>query len=173
MSESKTLSQVANILRESRYRIEQMISRGHFRPSIFAEPGKAREWSMDEVIRLGVFLRLVERLDLSEAGNFLNEAGLLTQWGFHGFHSDTAFLVVYKGRPDKHPNIWSREIVKGKELGEFLTAKCEYATRIRVSERGTKPIPHTPNYGAAHVAIVINLDEIEALVKAGWDSEAE
>lgn len=162
---TKTVSEVAEVLDMSRAWVEQAISRKHFLPSIHSEPGKAREWTLDEVIRLAVFVRLVDMADMDP-----RDAGILTQIGFHGFKDDAAFFVAYKGDPRKHPTIaWSGEHVKARDLGEFLTSKCNHPKVLNAGrDESTIRENSKPNYGPAHVAVIVNLDEIEADVKSKW-----
>lgn len=166
MDKPKTLSEVAKILRAHPARIEQWISREQFLPSVFGERGKTREWSLSEVIRLVVFVRLVDLVGIDA-----KSAGVLTQSGFHGFKDDAAFFVAYKGHPSKtlSAHSWSSDLVKGSQLGELLTSKCDYPKVMKPGkDQETIRENSKPNYGPAYVAIVINLDEIEAEVKAKW-----
>lgn len=166
MEKPKTLSEVAKMLRVHSSRIEQWISREQFLPSVFGERGKTREWSLSEVIRLVVFVRLVDLVGIDA-----KTSGLLTQFGFHGFKDDVAFFVAYKGDPSEHSvHAWSSDLVRGRDLGELLTSKCRYFPEILKPGRDKEIIRENskPNLGPAHVAVVVNLDEIEAEVKANW-----
>ncbi|WP_428381795.1 hypothetical protein [Methylocystis sp.] len=156
---------MAKILHVHSSRIEQWISRDQFLPEIFGERGKTREWTFAEVIRLAVFVRLVDAVGIDAKA-----AGLLTQVGFHGFKDDSAFLVAYKSNLSKRSNpAWSSDLVKGRDLGEFLTSKCRYPKALKPGvDKETIRENSKAEFCAAHVAIVVNLDELEGEVKAKW-----
>ncbi|MCS4089783.1 hypothetical protein [Rhizobium sp. BK176] len=160
-----SLDDVADILDLSSHRIEQWISRGKFLLKNTGARGVKREWDLSEVIRLAVFARLATDLGLRPVeGRFLSldeadsaaadEARRLTQTGVHGFWDDEAFFVCYKTEPDFG---WSHDIVRKSLLGEFLANGCSV---VSLNPKNDK--------GPADVAIVINLDQIERKVKAGW-----
>lgn len=147
--ETKKLAEVARILGQSRYRIEQWIARGQFLPKVFSDPGKPREWTLAEVMRLGVFI------DLVNLGFSPEAAGIATQTGVHGFKDDTAFLVVWDGlahladdkrTPVYQPGHIKREIIPGKKLAKYLSDPEKFS------------------------AAVVNLDNAEARVRAAWEA---
>ena len=161
MQETKTLSEVARILGTTRARIEMMISRELFLEPIFTTPGVAREWTLLEVFRLAVFLRLIDAGVMTA-----REAGILTQNGFNRPREDD-FLVAYKRDTHKYSS-WASKIVSAKDLGEFLARKCEYPRLIQTRPRGEPPKKINPKYGPAHVAIILNLSEISKDLAEKW-----
>jgi hypothetical protein len=172
-----TIDAVAEILDLSKNRIEQWISRGQFKPRAFQGQGKKREWDIGEVIRLAVFAKLAEDVSLKptearpthteEARNAAaEEAGRMTQYGVHGFKDDGAFFVCYKTDPDFG---WWHEIVRKRDLATFLTSGCEIP-KVLMEGYSAEVIRQNsePNKGPAAVAVVIDLNAIEQLVRERW-----
>ncbi|MGO8040809.1 MerR family transcriptional regulator [Rhizobium leguminosarum] len=152
---------VAKILDLHKSRIEQWISREQFLPKVSFGKGKKREWDQAEVIRLAVFVKLVDEVGLQPA-----EAGRLTQTGVHGFTDDGAFFVGYKTEPMFG---WWHDIVRKREIGTFLASGC-HIPKVLMEGRSEKAIRYNSenNTGPAAAAVIIDLDRIEQQVKDGW-----
>jgi hypothetical protein len=174
-----SIEAVAEILDLQKARIEQWISREHFKPRTNNAQGQKRGWTQAEVIRLGVFVQLLEeffmqpaavsRLTANESRDLGAElAGRLTQYGVHGFVDDGAFFVCYKTEPDFG---WASNIVRKREIGDFLANGCELP-KLLMEGRSEEVIRHNSEkeMGPAKVAIIIDLDQIEQRVLAAWDA---
>lgn len=167
---SISVAQVADILRVSRDRIEQSISRKVFLPRAFSDPGKPREWSFDEVMRLAVFFRLTDHGRSMDA----KTAGVLTWAGIHGFNDGPAYFVAYIGTPDVWFGTWASEICRAHDVADLLTRGCEYP-KVLEPGRDADTIARNSEklLGPVYACIVINLDEIEKELKAEWPKAAE
>ena len=157
MARTLTIQQVAKATDMTRYQISAWISRGHFKPKHDAEPGKAREFTLQDAIRLGTAIELV-RLGMDPV-----EAAVATQV-VHGLTDDVAFLVVSQGPvvvptirlPDGSPGIdynpdrpmKRRKIIGSRQLTEFLLDPAKRA------------------------CAVVNIDEVEKRVKAALETDA-
>ncbi|MEF2554090.1 hypothetical protein VQ042_22595 [Aurantimonas sp. A2-1-M11] len=138
-----TIKQISDALGISRSRVEQWISRGHFRTPDRPIIGKARDWDIPDVMRLAIMQRLLEHNLSAET------AGYLVQSHPHGFKDDVAFFVAWGGWHEMvgggkahMPGTLYDTLVKGSDLGSFLAnPDVEYA-------------------------IVINLDTLEQSVKS-------
>lgn len=152
---------VAQILDLHKSRIEQWISREQFLPKVRFVKGKKREWDQAEVIRLAVFVKLVDEVGLQPT-----EAGRLTQTGVHGFTDDGAFFVGFRTEPMIG---WSHDIVRKREIGTFLASGCHIPKVLMdgYSEEASRYNSEN-NTGPAEVAVIIDLDRIEQQVKEGW-----
>lgn len=80
------LSALCAIRMWSKTRIEKWISDGHFRMIERPELGKARLWEKHDIMRLLVFMRLVDGGCRPEVGRAIG--------ALHGFNDETAFLIV-------------------------------------------------------------------------------
>lgn len=149
------LRQITDALKISRARVEQWISRGHFRTPDKPIFGHARDWSIDDAIRLSLFINLVD------AAISVEQAGVFTQIDLHGFKDDVAFFVAWQGampllsakgplnlrkkisdsQKARMPGMWGCKIVRGRDLLVFL------------------------EHDDVDVAVVINLDNLEKRVK--------
>lgn len=159
----RTTKQVAQMLRMHPSRIEQWIAREQFLPGIFAKKGLGRDWTLDEVIRLMVFVRLVDMVGMEP-----KVAGVLTQVGFHGFNDARALFVAYHGGPERISG-WGRSIVREPDLGEFLAGKCQYPKVLKAGyDAETIAENSRPNLGPAYAAVVLNLDQIASDLTAVW-----
>ncbi|MCW1753052.1 hypothetical protein [Rhizobium acaciae] len=156
-----SIDAVAGILDLHKSRIEQWISREQFLPKVSFARGKKREWDQGEVIRLAVFVKLVDEVGLQPA-----EAGRLTQTGVHSFTDDGAFFVGYKTEPMFG---WSHDIVRKREIGTFLASGC-HIPKVLMEGRSEEALRYNSenNTGPADVAIMIDLNRIEQQVKEGW-----
>ncbi|BBD37477.1 hypothetical protein Amn_23570 [Aminobacter sp. Y103A] len=148
-----SLKQVAEVLNVHRSRVEQAISRGQFLPRLFSEPGKPREWTVSEVMRLAVFFDLVDNIGMDP-----KDAGRLTQGGLYGFKDGAAIFVAWQGEhasatyPEgsneplraEVPGAWYGEILRAHDAGEFVTNSW------------------------VHRSVLVNLDRIEAQLQAEW-----
>lgn len=167
---SISVSEVAKLLGVSRDRIEQSISRGVFLPQVFSDPGKAREWTFGEVIRLAVFFRLTD----SGRGMDAKTAGYLTQLGVHGFKDGPAFFVAYTGNPRVFMGNWQPRICRLDDVTQLLTEGCEYP---KVLASGNDPETLKRNseklIGPVYACVVLNLDQIEAEIEGNWPTKGE
>jgi len=157
MARTLTIHQVAKATDMTKYQISAWISRGHFKPEHDAEPGKAREFTMQDAIRLGVAIELV-RLGIDPV-----ESAVATQV-VYGLTDDIAFLVLSQGpvvlptmkRPDGQPGIdydrdrpmKRKKIIGSRQLTEFL---------LDPEKRS---------------CAVVNIDEVEKRVKAALEADA-
>jgi hypothetical protein len=157
MARTFTIQQVAKATQMTKYQISAWISRGHFRPQHDAEPGKAREFTMKDIIRLGTAIELV-RLGIDPV-----EATVATQV-VYGLTDDIAFLVLSQGpvvlptmkRADGQPFIdydldrpmKLKKIIGSRQLTEFL---------LNPEKRA---------------CAVVNIDEVEKRVKAALETDA-
>ena len=80
------LSALCAIRMWSKTRIEKWISDGHFRMIERPEHGKARLWEKHDIMRLLVFLRLVDGGCRPEVGRAIG--------ALHGFNNEAGFLIV-------------------------------------------------------------------------------
>lgn len=174
-----SIEAVADILDLHKGRIEQWISREHFRPRAKNSQGQKRDWDQSEVIRLGVFAELVgevfmqptgaQRLTAKESEDFAEKlAGRLTQY-VHGFVDDGAFFVCYK--TEAYPE-WTSDIVRKRDIGSYLSSGCE-SPKVLMSSYGEEARRYNDEklLGPARSAIVIDLDRIERQVLEAWPKE--
>lgn len=172
-----SIDEVAEIVDVQRSRIEQWVSRGQFVPKKPTEQGRRRDWSLGDVIRLSVFVKLVDEISLrsNQAGALTlkdakeiaeEEAGRLAGGGVYGFVDDQAFFVCYKTEPDFG---WFYEIVRKRDIGEFLISGC-FIPKVLMEGRSEEARRYNSkkNTGPAKIAVLINLNEIEEHVKANW-----
>lgn len=163
MNNSLTLRQVTALLGVSRMRVEKWISDGTFPPRAFADPGRPREWTFGEVMRLAVFLRLVDAVGVDT-----KTAGMLTQTGIHGFSDDGAYFVAYNGPPTLVLP-WMAQSVRKGDIAAFLAGGCEYPFVLKSGDdEATLAHNSRKNTGPASAAIIIDLDEIERDLKTAW-----
>lgn len=163
MPKTLTLRQVAALLHISRMRVEKWISDNTFPARVFADPGRPREWTFGEVLRLAVFVRLVDTVGVDT-----KTAGILTQTSVHGFHDDGAFFVAYSA-PPKLALPWLARSVRKREIASFLAEGCEYPFILKSGDdEATLAHNSRRNTGPASSAIIIDLDEIERDLKAAW-----
>lgn len=157
MAKTFTIHQVAKATNTTKHQISAWISRGHFKPEHDAEPGKAREFTLQDAIRLGVAIELV-RLGLDPF-----ESAVATQV-VYGLTDDIAFLVLSQGpvvlptmkHADGQPFIAydpdrpmkRKKIVGSRQLAEFLL---------------------DPEMRSC---AVVNIDEVEKRVKAALEVAA-
>ena len=162
-----SIEAVANIIGVHRSRIEQWISRNQFLPRIMFGKGKKREWDQAEVMRLAIFVSLVDNVGLTPA-----DAGRLTQVGPHSFHGGGAYFVCYQVDPPLGLPIWSHEIIRKEKLGDFLASGCHIPTILAAGyDEETIRRNSEPNLGPANLAVVLNLDRIERIVVDAWPKE--
>ncbi len=162
---TRTTRQIATILNMHPSRIEQWISRGQFLPKIFAEKGLGREWTLDEAIRLALFVHLVDVVSMDP-----KVAGSLTQIGVHGFADANAFFVAH-WVPMGGLSNWAGNIVRDRDLGTHLTSGCEYP-KVLAAGHSPEIIAENskPNLGPAHAAVIVDLDRIETDLRADWEA---
>jgi predicted DNA-binding transcriptional regulator AlpA len=158
-----SIEAVADIIGLNKSRIEQWISRGQFFPKVSLAQGKRREWDQGEVIRLAVFVRLVD-----EVGMTPKVAGHLTQTGVYGFDDDGAFFVCYQTDPTLG---WWHDIVRKREIGTFLESGC-HIPKVLMSGHSEEVIRYNSenNKGPADVAVIVDLDRLERQIKDRWAS---
>lgn len=156
-----SIDAVAGILSLHKSRIEQWISRDQFLPRITLIKGKKREWDVDEVIRLAVFVKLVD-----EVGMPPKTAGHLTQMGVHGFVDDGAFFVCYQTEPTLG---WWCDVIRKREIGPFLQSGC-HIPKVLMAGNTEEAIRHNSedNKGPADIAVIIDLDRLERQIKDAW-----
>lgn len=172
-----SIDEVAEIVGVGRSRIEQWISRRQFAPKIATGQGKRRDWTLGDVIRLSVFIKLVDEISLrsNQAGALTltdareaaeAEAGRLAGGGVYGFVDDQAFFVCYKTDPDHG---WFYDVVRKRDIGEFLVSGC-FIPKVLMSGHSEEARRYNSEKitGPAKIAILINLNEIEDHVKASW-----
>jgi hypothetical protein len=146
MNDRYSVHQAAAAANVSRLQLDQWVSRGYIVPSHAPEPGKAREYSLGDIVEIATLAELV-RLGIGP--------GTAAPWvrHLHGFKDDQAVLVVWQGpielipstRPGepplqvlRTPGGWTRnnpgvstfydpdrppydsDIVRGRELPEML-----------------------------------------------------
>ncbi|MDP9789281.1 MerR family transcriptional regulator [Agrobacterium tumefaciens] len=175
--ETISLEAVAEILGLQKSRIEQWISREHFRPRFMTQQGQKRKWDQAEVIRLAVFAELVDegfmqptgaqRLTSRDSDAFAEIlAGRLTSYGVHGFVDDGAFFVCYK---TEHFDDWSSDIVRKRDIATYLSQGCE-SPKVLMTGYSEEAKRHNSEklLGPASVAITIDLDRIERRVLVAW-----
>jgi hypothetical protein len=162
---SISVAQVADILGVSRDRIEQSISRKVFLPRAFSDPGKPREWTFDEVMRLAVFFRLTDHGRSMDA----KTAGVLTYGGVYGFTDGPAFFVAYSGTPGVWLGTWASSICRAQDITEMLTRGCEYPKILKSgSDAETMAYNSEKLLGPVYACIIVNLDEVAKELKAEW-----
>ncbi len=147
------LSNICRIKGWSKQRIEKWISDGYFRPIDTPETGKMRDWSLQDLMRLICFIRLVEMGASSDAGKALPR--------MFGHKHEGTWLVV---------QVLDRDLVKGTSTVDLGDVGSELAKII--SERGDAK-RHRANWckaedlasyasGMGAIGIfVLPLDEIE------------
>ncbi len=160
---TRSTKQLAAMLSIHPSRVEQWISRGQFRPSIFAEKGLGREWSFDEALRLTLFVRLVDFVGVDP-----RDAGTLTLLPISLADTPTYF-VAYRDRPEFLSG-WQGEAVRAEDLGQFLQQCCP---RYAVMAAGHSPEVETrdsekPEMAPAYAAVMIDLSAIAADLSAAW-----
>jgi len=151
-----TIKQISDALDLSRSRVEQWISRGYFRTPDVPILGKARDWDIQDAMRLAIMSELVD------AGLSPEQAGQLVWAPISGFMSDHAFFVAWQGAHDMAvypngeesepakmymPGAWFQQILRGGRLFEFLS---------------------NPDVA---IATVISLDNLERRVKQALNYE--
>ncbi len=148
----KSTREVAHLLFMHPSRIEQWISRDQFLPRTSVRKGTGRDWDFGEVMRLTLFVRLVDLVGMNP-----KVAGELTKT-LHLFKDDEAFFVAYHDEPEQPIDAWGSAIIKSRDLGAFLTRNCPLLTLAW----------DAPKSGAAHAAVIINLGDIEQSLKNAW-----
>jgi hypothetical protein len=109
----------------SKSRVERWISDGNFRPLDEPEQGRARLWSLPDLMRLLVFIRLVDSGCKIEVGRAIG--------ALHGFKADAAFLVVSAIRGRLHrpagdkaslsPD-WQRALDRMGDSDQYIARVC-------------------------------------------------
>ena len=178
--QSISIDEVAEIIGVGRSRIEQWVSRGQFVPKMSTEQGKRRDWTVIDVIRLSVFVKLVDEISLrsNQAGALTakdardvaeDEASRLARGANYAFTDDQAFFVCYKTQPDHG---WFYDIVRKRDIGDFLVSGC-FIPKVLMSGHSEEARRHNSekNTGPAKIAILINLNEIEEHVQASWPAK--
>lgn len=162
--QTKPMSQIAKMLHASRPRIEQNIARNYFREPLFTEPGKAREWTLSEVVRLAMFLHLMDDVGLPA-----KDAGELTASPLHGFKDDRAMFVAYKTHAGQMH--WQSEIVRASDLGDFLKNGCEIVHVLQAGHDAETLRRNSEKLKtSAYVAIIVDLDAVADKVTKAWNS---
>lgn len=167
MDEPYNIRQAANAAGLTRSQLEQWISRGWIRPADEPRPGTARRFSLTEVIEIAV------RAELARMGLPIDRGSLVSQAvGYlHGFKDAPAILVMWQGPID----------LNGRSIDEHGRPKSQ--------PRRMYYDPDHPPFGADIVRphelanlildpdkralVAVNLDEIEARVKASLSASAE
>lgn len=157
MTRTFTIQQVAKATQMTKYQISAWISRGHFRPQHDAEPGKAREFTMKDVIRLGTAIELV-RLGIDPV-----EATVATQV-VHGLTNDIAFLVLSQG-PVVLPTVRHSD---GRPVIDYYLDSPMKLKKIIGSRQLTEFLLEPDKRSCA----VVNIDEVEKRVKAALETDA-
>ncbi|MCZ6862675.1 MAG: hypothetical protein O7I42_20800 [Alphaproteobacteria bacterium] len=156
------LSAICQITGWSKQRIEKWISDGYFRqidreteqPIEDPEPGRARKWSLHDLMRLMCAMRLREMGCETDS--------LLAIGALHGFKHETAYLVVV---PHDRDFVRTEPTV---DLGDAHPTWKEFGRRQGTAKRhqawcvkGGEIARHTHGQGVIGVH-VLNLAEIEA-----------
>jgi hypothetical protein len=157
MTRTLTIHQVAKATDMTKYQISAWISRGHFKPKHDAEPGKAREFTIHDAIRLGAAIELV-RLGIDPV-----EAAVATQ-AIYGLKDDIAFLVVSQG-PVVVPTM---KLPDGSSGMVYNADRPMKLSKIIGSRQLTEVLLDTDRRACA----VVNIDEVERRVKAALDTDA-
>ena len=157
MVKTLTIHQVAKATDMTRYQISAWISRGHFKPKHDAEPGKAREFTVHDAIRLGTAIELV-RLGIDPV-----EAAVSTQ-AIYGLTDDIAFLVVSQG-PVVVPTI------KLPDGSSGIVCNPD-RPMMRSKIVGSKQLTEVLLDPAKRACAVVNIDEVEKRVKAALETDA-
>ncbi|CDZ67826.1 Hypothetical protein NGAL_HAMBI2605_61070 [Neorhizobium galegae bv. orientalis] len=159
-----SIDAAATILGLHKSRIEQWISRSQYLPLLTLGRGRKRDWDKSEVIRLAIFVTLVDEVGLSPL-----EAGRLTQTGVHSFKDDGAYFVCYKVDAPIGPPLWDHDIVRKSQIGNFVTRGC-HIPKILESGYGEETLRRNSekNLGPANLAVIIDLDRIEQQINQGW-----
>ena len=157
MTRTFTIQQVAKATQMTKYQISAWISRGHFRPQHDAEPGKAREFTMKDVVRLGTAIELV-RLGIDPV-----EATVATQV-VHGLTNDIAFLVLSQG-PVVLPPVRHAD---GRPVIDYYLDSPMKLKKIIGSRQLTEFLLEPDRRSCA----VVNIDEVEKRVKAALETDA-
>mgnify|MGYP003123764469 CR=1 FL=1 len=150
------LTQVANTLAEHPTRIQNWITRNYFQPPMFARGGK-REWTPAEVLRLAVFVTLVNRWGVSPA-----VAGRMTVVPMMADESCDLFVAwhTFQNSNDIEPVV---DFIKRENLGRFLSGEV-------YDSQG-----HTPKYVDPQLlpasAIVIDPVPIIHALREAWKAE--
>ena len=147
------LSDICYIQGWSKQRIEKWISDGQFRPIDKPDAGKVRDWSLQDLMRLMAFMRLME---MGCAVEGAGEIGRVLD-----FKHDRSYLVL---------QVFDRDLVKGNAAADLDDLDPAWAKFF--SERGDAP-RHMSHWCkgdevARYVtgmgvigAFVLDLDEIE------------
>lgn len=157
MVRTLTIHQVARATDMTKYQISAWISRGHFKPQHDVEPGKAREFTIHDAIRLGTAIELV-RLGIDPI-----EAAVSTQ-AIYGLTDDITFLVVSQG-PVVVPTI---KLPDGSSGIVYNPDRPMKRSTIIGSRQLTEVLLDPDKRACA----VVNIDEVEKRVKAALETDA-
>lgn len=158
MDPSYTLKQITDALNISRARVEQWIARDFFRTPHKPIFGAARDWQIEDAIRLAVCAALVD------SGLSPEKAGKLSSiWvGLHGFKDDAAFLVVSTGMLGEIIPATRRGTPGTKKgVGQKVYVPGEYYDDVVKATEITKVLADPDRY----TSIVISIDNVEKRVK--------
>lgn len=150
------LSQAADTLAEHPTRIQNWITRNYFQPPMFARGGK-REWTPAEVLRLAVFVILVNRWGVSPAA-----AGRMTIVPMIADESSDFFVAwhSFENSAEIEPMV---DFVKRENIGRFLRGEV-------YDSQGQTPKWVDPECLPAS-AIVIDPAPIVRALRAAWEAE--
>lgn len=157
------LRDICQALDISSARVEQWVSRGHIEPKKPTTPGKTREWTLPDTMRLAVLAELVDAgLDAAKVKHHV-------QLGFSGFNDDQAYLLIStgslaelvpptpRGGPGSRKGEGAKIFTPGELYSDIVKGR-DLASELASDDR--------------RVSIVINLDNTFARVQKAW-SEIE
>lgn len=155
MTDCLNIHQICRAADVSRTQLNQWISRGYFTPAEVLEKGKARSFSYTEAVSLAVFAELA-RLGIPY------DVASRQSVNLYGFNDDQALLVLYQGSVDA---VTSRG---GKKMKLYFPDTPVTMKKIiplkKFAEMASNPDVRS--------MAVVNLNHIDARVKASIDSEA-
>ena len=112
------LTQVANTLAENPTRLHNWISRGQFQPPMFSPRDGKREWTPAEVLRLAIFVTLVNRWGVPPA-----VAGRLTVGPMIADESSD-FFVAWHSQSNDTGEPWV-DFIQRNDIGRFFRHEME------------------------------------------------
>lgn len=108
------LRQVADLLHIHPSRVEQALHRGDFLSRLLTTPGKKREWTFDEVLRLSVFFVLTDQYQMKPKLAGALTIGNCSPDGLRG-------EFVFAARADELGHWQDAGLLKVAQLAAFIT----------------------------------------------------
>ena len=146
MTQLITIQQLTDALNLTRYQVDAWISRGYYKPKNDAEKGKARDFTINDAIALGVIAAFVR------LGFQAKDVGPQVNCGVYGFKDDRALFAICEGpvRLTSKPNAAYVEPDMAAPFSKIIPAK-------RLPE--LLDDPEITSFA------IVDLDEIETRIK--------